>query len=170
MSRSLPIIGVSSCLLGQAVRYDGNHKQNQTVLNLLQQNFSYRSFCPETEIGLGVPREAIQLVSNRSGIICIGTKTEALDVTQPLRGIADQQSWGQLLSGYIFKARSPSCGVDDVPIFHPTKKLANGRGLFTKRFLELFPDLPIADEQQLDNSEFRQNFIAQVQTYHLLKQ
>ena len=161
-----PYVGVSSCLLGEMVRYDGSHKRNRTVRELAAEGLHFIPFCPEVEIGLGVPREPIQLVQTAAGTRCLGTKTKTLDVTESLNNLATQQRWADSLSGYIFKARSPSCGLSDVPILRGRNRANNGQGLFAARIKQTYPALPIADENQLENLEFRQDFIVRIQVYH----
>ncbi|MBL4621099.1 MAG: DUF523 domain-containing protein [Immundisolibacteraceae bacterium] len=166
MNASLPVVGVSSCLLGRAVRYDGKHKRHATLLNLLHKKFEYQAFCPEMAIGMGIPREPIHLLLTESGLRAIGTKTSSLDVTEQLTEIANQQDWSKSISGYIFKTRSPSCGVRNVPVVTGDTKTNNGQGLFAAQIRKLYPKLPVADEQQLENSEFCRAFIAQIEVYH----
>ena len=97
-------VGVSSCLLGQKVRYDGGHKYNEAIAKALAETFELIPFCPEVEIGLGVPREPIKLIESSTGLRCVGTLSEDLDVTDKLAGYADQQrSIHAGLCGYIFK-------------------------------------------------------------------
>ena len=166
MNSTLAVIGVSSCLLGRPVRYDGNHKRHETVLNLLSEKFDYQAFCPEIEIGLGVPREPIHLVLTTTGLRCIGTKTPGLDVTEPLTEIANQLTWLESLSGYIFKARSPSCGINNVPVVSADTQSSHGQGLFAAQIRKRYPNLPVSDEQQLESLEIRRRFTAQVEAYH----
>ena len=166
MNSTLAVIGVSSCLLGLPVRYDGKHKRHEIVLNLLNEKFNYQAFCPETEIGLGVPREPIHLLMTKSGLRCVGTQTSTLDVTEPLTEIASQQTWLESLSGYIFKARSPSCGIHNVPVVSGNRQNNSGQGLFAAQIRKRYPNLPVSDEQQLENLEFRRRFITQVEAYH----
>ncbi len=119
-------IGVSSCLMGQEVRFDSGHKKNAYINGVLKDYFEFLPFCPEVEIGLGIPREPIRLVSSDGDIRCVGTKNNELDVTVALRDTAEQQkSWHSELCGYIVKKDSPSCGMERVKLYNddmPTRK------------------------------------------------
>ncbi|MDU0354400.1 DUF523 domain-containing protein [Paraglaciecola aquimarina] len=98
------IIGVSSCLLGENVRFDAGHKRNAFITGVLKDYFKFLPFCPEIHIGLGVPRETIRLTLVDDKIRCVGTKNSLLDVTDKLTIAADEQShWHRQLSGYILK-------------------------------------------------------------------
>lgn len=120
------LLGVSSCLLGEKVRYDGAHKKNNYILDTLGQYFSFRSFCPEMAIGMGVPRETIRLValdttSSNAQVRVVGVKDPAFDVTQKLSRIADEQAdWLPSVFGYILKKGSPSCGMERVKQYRVT--------------------------------------------------
>ena len=111
-------IGISSCLLGEPVRYDGEHKRNQTVIDLLGDRFEAVPVCPELEMGMGVPREPVQLMASDTAPHMVGAES-GKDWT---KAIADSNSkkLDDLvgLSGFIFKSRSPSCGLDRVPLHH----------------------------------------------------
>ena len=98
------LIGISSCLLGERVRFDSGHKNHSYISQTLSEYFDFRPFCPEVSIGLGIPREPIRLVAEERGgpVRCIGTKDVAKDVTEPLKAIAHEQfDWIAGLDGYI---------------------------------------------------------------------
>jgi uncharacterized protein YbgA (DUF1722 family)/uncharacterized protein YbbK (DUF523 family) len=163
-------IGISSCLLGQEVRFDSGHKRNNYICNVLAEYFEFIPFCPEVSIGLGIPRETIHLVSVDDDIRCVGTKTAELDVTEELLRSADDQSfWHQELSGYILKKDSPSCGMERVKLYqadnksHPPERVATG--LYAKGLMENFPHLPIEEEGRLSDAHLRENFIQRVYIY-----
>ena len=108
-------LGISSCLLGEPVRYDGGHKQNRYIMDTLGQYFVFRSFCPEMAIGLGAPRPTLQLVKRGDRLEARGVKDESLEVTDELIDIAEQQkAWHEEICGYIVKKGSPSCGMERV--------------------------------------------------------
>ena len=110
-------VGISSCLLGERVRFDGGHKKNSFIVDTLGKYFSYTPFCPEMAIGLGVPRETIRLVDKGGDLRVVGTKNAALDVTEKLVSTARQErSWHANLCGYIVKKDSPSCGMERVKV------------------------------------------------------
>jgi len=160
-------VGVSSCLLGEKVRYDGGHKNNNYISNTLSQYFNFRAFCPEVNIGLGIPRPTIRLVLQDEQIHCKGTKDENLDVTEKLYQSADEQAhWHANLSGYILKKDSPSCGMERVRLYKGEMPERIGTGLYTKRLMENFPHLPIEEEGRLGDAVLRENFIQRVFIYH----
>jgi uncharacterized protein YbbK (DUF523 family) len=147
-------IGVSACLLGDEVRYDGGHKRDQSLIDLFGPDVEWVKVCPEVEIGMGTPREAIQLI-NRHGAIRLVGVTSGTDHTAAMTAHGANKVdalAAEDLSGYILKAGSPSCGMA-------------GPGLFARALLDRFPDLPIADEQQLADPRFREAFLARVVAY-----
>jgi uncharacterized protein YbbK (DUF523 family) len=166
-------IGISSCLLGNAVRYDGTDKYSQHITRAFANQFELVPFCPEVAIGLGVPRPPLQLVSVGDGIRMRGVEDPRQDVTSDIQGYA-QSVLPQLdkLSGYIFKCRSPSCGVEDVPVFTTdgtiSARLASG--LFAQAIQDLLPELPLSNEETLLDARACSDFIAQVQNYHQARQ
>ena len=168
------IVGVSSCLLGENVRYDAGHKYQRYISETLSQFFTFKSFCPEMAIGLGTPRETLQLVQNDEGrgkgkekeIRCVGTKTSTLDVTDRLRSNAhEQQPWHQQLSGYILKKGSPSCGMAGVKVYQGSEAKPIGRGIYARVLQDNFPHLPIEEEDRLGDPVLRENFIKRVFAY-----
>jgi len=164
-------IGISSCLLGEQVRYDGGHKSNSYIVQTLGQYFEFHPFCPEVSIGLGVPRETIRLVEQQERILCVGTKTPELDVTEKLIQCAnDQQSWQQSLCGYILKKDSPSCGMERVKVYRNEQPQKTGVGLYAKQMMSNFPALPIEEEGRLGDPVLRENFIHRVFIFQRWKQ
>jgi len=163
------LVGISSCLLGEPVRYDGAHKKDTNIERYLADIFSFVPICPEVAIGMGVPRNPIQLVRNYDEIRVRGVNNPAVDVTSELidygTQITNQQ---QTLYGYIFKARSPSCGVTHVPTFTSdgTPLEADGTGAYAQEIIAQLPRLPVTDEDHLKDEKHRDNFIAEVFTYH----
>lgn len=159
-------IGISSCLLGEKVRFDGNHKHNQYINKVLANYFDFTPFCPEVSIGLPVPRDPIKLVKKAQKIHCIGVKDSSLDVTDKLKNIADQQShWHQDLYGYILKKDSPSCGMTRVKVYNNDIPERMGTGLYAQQMMENFPHLPIEEEGRLQDQGLRENFIQRVFLY-----
>ena len=160
-----PRIGVSSCLLGNAVRYDGTDKHCAYIEDSLGEVFSLQAFCPEMAIGLGVPRAPIQLVTMNETIHLRGVDEPKRDVTQDMQAYRKSISseLGQL-SGYIFKARSPSCGLMDAPLHLEDGSLTVMRtsGLFARAIQELLPNLPLSNEEDLLDEERRNDFILRV--------
>ncbi len=159
-------IGISSCLLGEKVRFDSGHKKNSYITSVLADYFEFRPFCPEVSIGLGIPRETIRLVSIDDTVRCVGTKTTDLDVTDQLRESAEKQkNWHQELCGYILKKDSPSCGMERVKVYKDDMPTRKGIGLYAERMMQNFPNLPVEEEGRLEDARLRENFIQRVYIY-----
>lgn len=172
MKDSLKItVGISSCLLGEQVRYDGGHKHNAYISKTLGEYFEFVPFCPETAIGLGVPRETLRLVQQGTSVHCVGNRTAGLDVTDRLIGSADaQRTVHQSLCGYILKKDSPSCGMERVRVYQGEQPQRTGMGLFAQRLQQNFPFLPLEEEGRLGDPVLRENFIQRVFVLHRWKQ
>ncbi len=166
-------IGISSCLLGERVRFDGGHKNNSYIAGTLSDYFEFRAFCPEMAIGLGVPRETIRLVKDeRDGDTrCVGVKNAEMDVTSRLKTVAAEQShWVAHLSGYIFKKDSPSCGMERVKVYFNSNPERSGVGVYAGELMEEFPCLPTEEEGRLGDAGLRENFIKRVFMYDRWRQ
>ncbi len=161
-------LGVSACLLGQEVRYDGLHKRQDFIANTLAEYFEVKPLCPEVAIGLGVPRPAIQLSGDPASPRARGVTDPGVDVTQPLRAYACEVAAAcPALSGYIFKSRSPSCGIQDVPIYpNSAEPVTTGAGIYAGTLLSRCPLLPAIDEIHLMEYARYESFIHQVSAYH----
>ena len=163
---SAPIrIGVSACLLGQEVRYDGGHKRDSFLVETFGRYVEWVPVCPEVELGLGTPRETLRLVRIASDLRLVMPKTGA-DHTEAMRAYAARrvrELAKEDLSGYVLKRSSPSCGMERVRVFDahgvPAK---SGRGLFAEALLEHFPHLPVEEEGRLADPRLRENFIERV--------
>ena len=166
------VVGVSSCLLGNCVRHDGGHKANSTIIETLGQQFEFHAFCPELEIGLGVPRRAIQLRRLGSNMIrCVTVDDIAIDHSDALLDCADNQlKWQEGLSGYILKAGSPSCGMEGVAVWdgHDSVQstICDGDGIYAARLMQNLPDLPVEEEGRLEDPSLRDRFVRRVQARH----
>lgn len=159
-------VGVSSCLLGEKVRFDKGHKHHSYITSTLGQFFSFRAFCPEMAIGLGTPRETIRLVNKDDEIRAVGTKTETLDVTERLLECGEaQKSWQSELCGYILKKDSPSCGMERVKVYKKNAPERIGEGLYARVLKRNFPHLPVEEEGRLGDPVLRENFIKRVYVY-----
>jgi uncharacterized protein YbgA (DUF1722 family)/uncharacterized protein YbbK (DUF523 family) len=157
------VVGISSCLLGEEVRYDGAHKHNSYITKTLGQFFEFRSFCPEVASGLGIPRPPVRLVAEGEQIKCVGVKDADLDVTEAIKNIsALQNSWLAEISGYILKKGSPSCGMERVKVYRNGFPQGNGVGLFAEHLKQNFPLLPMEEEGRLGDPGLRENFIQRV--------
>jgi uncharacterized protein YbgA (DUF1722 family)/uncharacterized protein YbbK (DUF523 family) len=164
-------IGVSSCLLGNPVRYDGGHQLDPFISDTLGRFFEFVPVCPEAESGLGVPRETMRLVGDPQSPQLL-TTTTGIDHTERVLAWARQrvrELEGEGLYGFIFKARSPTSGMERVKVY-PAKPgglpKRVGVGLFARVFMEHFPLLPVEDEGRLHDIGLRENFIERVFVTH----
>ena len=161
---SLPRVGISSCLLGEPVRYDGGHRKQPALLDAFAGQVEWVASCPEAELGLGVPRETIQIES-QEGALRLMTHDTRRDITTSMRAWAQQRAAALAamnISGYVFKARSPSCGVGSVVIVGGGHY---GTGLFAAELIRQLPALPVIEEDQLASRSARQAFLEQVRRY-----
>jgi uncharacterized protein YbbK (DUF523 family) len=165
-------VGISSCLLGQAVRFDGGHKRDTFLVETFGRFVEWLPVCPEVECGLGTPRESMRLVRVENEVRLLTVKT-AVDLTSQLVGYA-QQRVRELepaqLCGFVFKKDSPSCGLERVKVYEGTS-LPNrsGRGLFASALVERFPNLPVEEEGRLSDARLRENFVERVFAYARLR-
>ena len=167
-----PRVGISSCLVGEKVRYDGTDKLAGALLRFFKGKVEWVRVCPEREVGMGVPRETVQLEGARLGEVRMrGTKSRS-DHTESMaafckKRVAELRELG--LSGYIFKKGSPSCGPFQVKRFSEdgSEEIAHDAvGLFAAAVQGAFPGLPIEDETTLASEEARKVFLGSVMTYH----
>jgi uncharacterized protein YbbK (DUF523 family) len=156
-----PRIGVSACLLGEPVRYDGGDKRDAWLVDVVGPQVEWVPVCPEVEAGLGTPREPMNLGRDVTGRIALVTDRVRDDLTTTMAEYSARRV-DQLddadLDGYVLKAGSPSCGLD-VPV-HGSR--ARGLGLFAAALTSRFPDLPVADERQLAEPASRERFVERV--------
>ncbi len=158
-------LGISACLLGENVRYDGGHKLDRFLTDALGQYVQYVRVCPEVECGLGVPRETMHLEGDPDfpRLVTIRTKRDITDqmIKWAQRRAAKLEKVG--FFGFIFKSNSPSCGLERVKVYNekgvPVKK---GVGIFARIFIEHFPLLPVEDEGRLHDPKLRDNFIERI--------
>ncbi len=160
-------VGISSCLLGEKVRFDGQHQLQPYIEQTLGRYFEFRSFCPEVAIGLGIPRKPIRLLRNNDEIRCVGLSDSSLDYTQQLIDCAtDQHTWLQSVCGYILKKSSPSCGMERVKVYDDADRggraSRDGVGIYAATLMRDFPDLPVEEEGRLGDAVLRENFIQRV--------
>ncbi len=160
-------IGISACLLGTPVRYDGGHKLDRFLRDTLGQYVEYVPVCPEAECGLGVPREAMRLEGNADSPRLV-TRNSRVDKTDRMLRWAKKRVTGlavENLCGFIFKSSSPSSGMERVKVYNekgiPSK---TGVGIFARVFMETFPLLPVEDEGRLHDASLRENFIERIFT------
>jgi uncharacterized protein YbgA (DUF1722 family)/uncharacterized protein YbbK (DUF523 family) len=165
-------IGVSACLLGQSVRYDGGHKRDAFLVDTFGQFVEWVPVCPEVEAGMGTPREAIRLQRERGDVRLVGVRT-ATDHTDVVRAFAARRVEAlarEHLDGYVLKKDSPSCGMERVKVYGGGGAPARtGRGVFAEALLARLPDLPVEEEGRLSDPRLRENFVERVFAYRRLR-
>lgn len=167
-------VGISSCLLGDKVRYNGGHSYDAYIDNHLMEIFDFVPVCPEVGIGMGIPRDPICLVKIDQQIHVQGIDDPTIDVTDQLRNYGRKTAKRlNHLCGYIFKSHSPSCGMHRVKTYNGEGKpaMSDGVGAFAEEIMQAMPNLPVADETRLNDPMFRNHFIQRVSIYaHWKKQ
>ncbi len=166
-------VGISSCLLGDEVRFDGGHKRDRFITDTLSQFVTFVPVCPEMEIGLGSPRESMHLAKVDGEIRLVTTKTHE-DLTDRMAGYARTrvaQIEQMKLCGFILKKDSPSCGMERVKVYGPlrTAPAKTGRGLFAAELIARHSDLPIEEEGRLCDPRLRDNFFVRLFAYRRLR-
>ncbi|MBN1348023.1 DUF523 and DUF1722 domain-containing protein [candidate division KSB1 bacterium] len=163
-----PTLGISTCLLGKNVRYDGGHKLDRYLTNIVGQFVDWVPVCPEVECGMSTPREALRLVGDPENPRLVTSRT-GVDKTEQML------TWAKIrlellekenLCGYIFKSKSPSSGMQSIKVYDknnvPSKK---GIGIFARAFMDRFPLMPVEDEGRLNDAKLRENFIERIFVY-----
>lgn len=165
---SKPKIGISSCLLGQQVRFDGGHKRDEFLTQQFGKFVEWVPVCPEVEVGMDIPREAVRLLGAATNPKMMAIKSEK-DWTAEFNRFAAKRSRelaGCELSGYVFKKDSPSCGLERVRVYGwKTGAVRQGRGLFAAAITEKLPLMPVEEEGRLNDPTLRENFIERVFAY-----
>jgi len=168
-----PRVGISSCLLGDEVRYDGGSKWHRVTVEIIGPRVEWVPMCPELEVGMGIPREPVNLIgpAESPSLLAMGT---GLDWSKKMKTFSQQTIQTlkrQGLNGYIFKSASPSCGLKEIKVYE-NKSLdqwvASGTGLFAREFLRKFPDLPVADEEELTTERQAVEFVERIKNHHQL--
>ncbi|MGZ3514072.1 MAG: YbgA family protein, partial [Thermodesulfobacteriota bacterium] len=158
-------LGISTCLLGENVRYDGGHKLDRFLTDTLGQYFDYVPICPEVECGLPVPRESMHLEGNPDSPHLVTSYTKQ-DMTNRMvrwasKRVAELET--EDLCGFIFKSNSPSSGMERIRVYNEKGIAAKkGVGIFARIFMDHFPLLPVEDEGRLHDPELRENFIERI--------
>lgn len=162
-------LGVSQCLMGDPVRFDGGHKRNRFLTDVLSKYVEFRPVCPEMAIGLGVPRKPIRLIISSGENRIRGVENPELDVTDALVDQADR-ALVQMpdICGYVFMQNSPSCGVYGLKRYLPNGHSidSQGRGAYAQRVMELMPLLPVEEAGRLCDAGLRENFIERIFALH----
>lgn len=170
-------VGISSCLLGQAVRFNGGHKKDKYIVQTLGEYFDFQPLCPEVGAGLGIPRPTIRLIrdSEDAPLRAVESSQQEQDHTAALvsytESIIDRI---RPLSGYILKKDSPSCGMERVKVYRTDQPKSppqrEGAGIFARMVHEHYPNLPMEEEGRLCDPVLRENFIERVFSYHRWQQ
>ncbi len=161
-------LGISRCLLGDEVRFDGGHKRDNFLTDIFGRYVEWVPVCPEVEAGLGTPREAMRLVgdSKQPRLVTIKSGRDHTPALVRMGATRIEELKDLDLSGYVFKKDSPSCGVERVRIYNdhgmPSR---NGVGIFARLFIERFPLIPVEEEGRLCDPSLRENFIERVFCY-----
>ncbi|MCK9229891.1 MAG: DUF523 and DUF1722 domain-containing protein [Syntrophales bacterium] len=158
-------IGISTCLLGENVRYDGGHKLDRFLRDTLGRYVRYIPVCPEADCGMGIPREFIRLEGSPESPRLVTGRTK-VDKTDMMVSWAKKrliQLEGEDLHGFIFKSGSPSCGTERIKVYDdkglPVKR---GTGVFARMFMDHFPSVPVKDEKRLHDADLREHFIERI--------
>ncbi|RKF15706.1 DUF1722 domain-containing protein [Alginatibacterium sediminis] len=157
-------VGISACLVGDKVRFDGGHKQSRYCLDVLSEYFEYVRSCPEMAIGMGTPRKTIRLLKGPERIEVVASDG-SFEVTDKLLNYSDERvEQLEHLDGYIVCAKSPSCGMERVSVFDPEKNMGSrdGVGVFTRKLMDRYPYLPVEEDGRLNDPHLRENFITRV--------
>ncbi|MFI5247536.1 MAG: YbgA family protein [Nitrospirales bacterium] len=161
-------LGISRCLLGEEVRFDGGHKKDNFLTEVLGPYVEWVPVCPEVEAGLGTPREAMRLVGDpqHPRLVTIKSGTDHTRAVERMTAHRIEELEELDLSGYVFKKDSPSCGMERVRIYNEHGMPGrNGVGLFARAFIEQFPLIPAEEEGRLCDPTLRENFIERVFCY-----
>ncbi|MCA1559308.1 MAG: DUF523 and DUF1722 domain-containing protein [Acidobacteria bacterium] len=182
-------VGISACLLGDEVRFDGGHKRDRFLTDILGRYVEWIRVCPEVELGLGTPRETLRLVQDARGVRMITTGT-GVDHTDGMNAFSlrrVEELADQNLCGYVLKKDSPSCGMERVKVYRngdrhlflgnglknvavPISAERSGRGFFAEVLLRRLPTLPVEEEGRLSDPRLRENFIERIFAYRRLKE
>jgi len=176
-STAKPSLGISACLVGQKVRFDGGHKRSAFCLDMLSEHVKFQSFCPEVAIGLSVPRPTIRLIEHQSDdnkqLIALSQPDGSGDVTEKMTHYAEQVASSiDHLSGFVFTAKSPSCGMERVKVYQPNSNYNrnDGIGLFAQAVMQHNPNLPCEENGRLNDQQLRENFVLRIFAYHQWQQ
>ena len=176
--RRPPRIGISRCLLGDEVRYDGGHKRDPFLVATFGRFVEWVPVCPEVELGMGTPREAIHLVASVNGVPSGAQAVRLLGVKSGEDWTARMTTFaasrvGELksadLAGYVLKSQSPSCGLERVRVHDGGRVTRAGRGLFAEAIVGALPNLPVEEEGRLNDPGLRENFVERVFAYQRLR-
>lgn len=158
-------VGISACVLGEKVRFDGGHKHNRFVCDQLADFFDFLPVCPEVGMGMSIPRPTIRLLQRDEQVHLVDTKDHRIDHTEQMHHFSDSVLPNlQHLCGYIVCAKSPTCGMERVKLYIDNGNTVPGgaRGLFTDRLMQAMPWLPVEEDGRLNDAILRENFVTRV--------
>ena len=166
---SNPVMGIGSCLAGNAVRYDGQAKSPGPHLQNIFKTFEMRAFCPEMGVGMGVPRPPIYLVGSENAVRVLDVATHSKDYTRQLANYAHKVlDLAPDLCGYLLVRGSPSCGYEGVKRHSDDGDhvASDQQGIFAMALAAADPLLPLEDDERLDDPAIRESFVARAHAYH----
>lgn len=166
-------VGLSACLAGQNVRFNGGHTQSRLCLDVLNEHVSFKTFCPEVAAGFGTPRPAMRLVGDPASPKLVFSTDSSVDLTgQLIDGFKDKLASFNELDGYILMKNSPSCGLERVKVYQDNGYANEVRtsGLFTQALKEAYPLMPIEEEGRINDPKLFDNFVLRVYAYHNFRQ
>ena len=169
MMKNIPTIGVSGCLLGHSVRYDGGHKKNRLITDILANHMDVKTVCRDVGIGLGVPRQTIRLQDIDGKTRLVARKDRDQDYTNSMSQYANSVTpQYSELDGFVFTKGSPTCGIFRVPVVvnEGGHRRHDGTWIFAQALMEKFPWIPVEGEGRLNDSDLRQNFLERVYALH----
>ena len=162
-------VGLSACLAGQNVRYNGGHTQSRLCLDVLSEYFSFKTFCPEVAAGFSTPRATMRLMGHPESPQLVFSNDATEDLTQKLHnGFEEKLATFKELDGYILMKNSPSCGLERIKVYQANGQVHKTRttGLFTQALLKAYPHMPIEEEGRIHDPKIFDNFITRVYAYH----
>src|SRR5437867_4104792 len=169
MTKTTPLrVGISQCLLGDNVRYDGGHKRDSVLIEALGRYVEWVPVCPEVEVGLGTPREPMRLVGDLQAphLVTINTGVDHTDAMTRFAQQRVRELEALNLSGFVFKSASPSCGIKGVALFNAQgTDTHEGVGLFARVFMAHFPLIPVEEEGRLHDPQVLKSFLERVLAY-----
>ncbi len=161
------IIGISACLIGEKVRFDASNKPSNFCINELGQHVTFKAYCPEVAVGLPIPRPTIRLIKDQD-MIKVSRPDGSGDVTSAIKAYGKKiAALSANLTGYVFCAKSPTCGMERVKVYSPTGDplQAQGIGVFSREIMKANPLLPCEENGRLNDPIIRENFVARVYAY-----
>ncbi|MFN8059750.1 MAG: DUF523 and DUF1722 domain-containing protein [Vicinamibacterales bacterium] len=164
---------MSACLLGQKVRFDGGHKRDAFLTDIFGRYVEWVAVCPEVEIGLGTPRDALRLIdaapSRRLRLVAPASGNDITDRMETYAALRAARLEDERLSGYVLKKDSPSCGMERVRVYGTGGVARTGRGVFATALIGSMPDLPVEEEGRLNDAKLRENFVERVFAFARLR-